>query len=489
MSNCGGDGLVLPEEGAPASIEIISGNGQAGIAGTPLSQSLVVEVTDTRDRPVASAQVEFTVESGDGQVTPAAGATNAEGRVGATWTLGPGAGAQRVRARVGEASSGNLVTTFDATALSGSGALLELVSGDDQTGSVGSPLAEPLVVRVRDGLGNPVNGIEIIWTVSAGTTDPTSTLTDAEGEASVQRILGPSAGDQSAQASADGLAGSPVTFIHHAAATSAVALAFSQEPLNGAAGVSLTPAVKVSVRDGAGNIVTSSTADITLSIGNNPAGGTLSGTTTVTAVAGVATFSNLSIDKVGNGYTLVAAGGGLPQVTSAPFDIASGTSNRLVFTAQPTSQVVGGTLTPPVQVTVQDVAGNPVTSANNQITLVIGENVGGSTISPSPAQGKRGKWRGDILQSPAQPCGLGLYPGGARLGVGQCRQRSVRYHPGGNHDDDLVQVTERFFQGGTIGDGELRRRRGGARERNAFRKRHRDRWSHQLRRDGGRRQL
>jgi len=38
-----------------------------------------------------------------------------------------------------------------------------------------------------------------------------------------------------------------------------------------------------------------------------PGGGTLSGTTTLSAVSGVATFSNLSIDKSGAGYTLTAA--------------------------------------------------------------------------------------------------------------------------------------------------------------------------------------
>ena len=45
---------------------------------------------------------------------------------------------------------------------------------------------------------------------------------------------------------------------------------------------------------------------MTLSLGNNPGGGTLSGTLTVAAVNGVATFNNLSINAAGSGYTLVA---------------------------------------------------------------------------------------------------------------------------------------------------------------------------------------
>ena len=48
----------------------------------------------------------------------------------------------------------------------------------------------------------------------------------------------------------------------------------------------------------------------TLSLGANPAGGTLSGGP-VTVARGVATFGGLSIDKAGTGYTLAATSGTL----------------------------------------------------------------------------------------------------------------------------------------------------------------------------------
>ncbi|MFD1808004.1 hypothetical protein ACFSHQ_07035 [Gemmobacter lanyuensis] len=47
---------------------------------------------------------------------------------------------------------------------------------------------------------------------------------------------------------------------------------------------------------------------MTLAIGTNAGSGTLSGTKTVNAVNGVATFSGLSIDKAATGYTLTATG-------------------------------------------------------------------------------------------------------------------------------------------------------------------------------------
>src|SRR6266550_2163971 len=52
-------------------------------------------------------------------------------------------------------------------------------------------------------------------------------------------------------------------------------------------------------------------------------GGTLSGTTSVNAVNGVATFSTLSINNAGNGYTLTASASGLTGATSTAFNITA----------------------------------------------------------------------------------------------------------------------------------------------------------------------
>ncbi|MBC8074861.1 MAG: hypothetical protein H7Y32_02195 [Chloroflexales bacterium] len=103
----------------------------------------------------------------------------------------------------------------------------------------------------------------------------------------------------------------------------ATALAFSTQPGGAQANQPLNPQPVVQVVDGAGQIITSFNGPITLSIGtSNPAGGTLNGTVTVNAVNGVATFTTLSISQAGS-YTLVANGGGLPSVTSAPFTITA----------------------------------------------------------------------------------------------------------------------------------------------------------------------
>src|SRR2546430_13169341 len=96
-----------------------------------------------------------------------------------------------------------------------------------------------------------------------------------------------------------------------------------------AAGAAITPAVQVTAQDAQGNTATEFTGNVTVAIGTNPGSGTLAGTATVAASAGVASFTNLSINKVGTGYTLTATGAG--SATSAAFNITAGTATALVF--------------------------------------------------------------------------------------------------------------------------------------------------------------
>src|SRR6266480_3330669 len=98
-------------------------------------------------------------------------------------------------------------------------------------------------------------------------------------------------------------------------------LAFTVPPTNAAGAQLITPPLQVTVQDASGNTVTSATDAVTLALGANPGAGTLSGTLTVAAVQGIATFNNLRIDRPGSGYTLAASAGGLSGATSAPFAV------------------------------------------------------------------------------------------------------------------------------------------------------------------------
>ena len=85
--------------------------------------------------------------------------------------------------------------------------------------------------------------------------------------------------------------------------------------------------VKVDVIDANGQVVTSYNGPVSVSLnqtGNaatNPAPATLGGTKTVNAVHGVASFSGLSVNEPGNGYSLGAAGPSGPTATSSSFSI------------------------------------------------------------------------------------------------------------------------------------------------------------------------
>src|SRR5436190_6917024 len=104
-------------------------------------------------------------------------------------------------------------------------------------------------------------------------------------------------------------------------------LVFTVSPTNAAGALPIAPAVQVAVQDASGNTVTSASATVTVALGANPGAGALSGTLTVAATQGIATFSNLRIDRPGSGYTLVASAAGLSGATSASFAVT------LTFTA------------------------------------------------------------------------------------------------------------------------------------------------------------
>ena len=158
-------------------------------------------------------------------------------------------------------------------------------------------------------------------------------------------------------------------------------MVFTLQPSNTVAGNAIDPAVQVSLLDAGGNIVTSATNNITVSIGVNPGGGTLSGTTTVAAVGGIATFSDLSINRTGIGYKFNVFAADFITVQSAPFDILAAAPNRLSFSIQPANTEAGVNFVPAPQVQVQDAFGNLITTATDFITLDIGSNPGAGTLS------------------------------------------------------------------------------------------------------------
>jgi len=154
----------------------------------------------------------------------------------------------------------------------------------------------------------------------------------------------------------------------------AAQLAFTAQPVGPyQAGETINAIPQITVQDSSGNTVTSSTASITLAIktGTGTPGATLSGTKTVNAVDGVATFSGLSVDLTGTGYQLTATSEGLTSADSDAFDVIASTPIRLAFITSPGDGAAGAELSPAPVVAVQDNYGNTATSYTAEVTVAI----------------------------------------------------------------------------------------------------------------------
>src|SRR3954454_24219396 len=162
----------------------------------------------------------------------------------------------------------------------------------------------------------------------------------------------------------------------------AAKLAFTQQPSNPTGGIAFTTQPKVTVQDAGGNTVTTDTSGVTLAIGTNPAGGTLTCTTNpLAAVAGAASFAGCKVDKAGTGYTLTATDGSLTTATSNSFNVTVGPAAKLAFTDQPGGATGGTAFTGQPKVAVLDAGGNTVTTDASNVTLAIGTNPGAGTLT------------------------------------------------------------------------------------------------------------
>jgi hypothetical protein len=98
-------------------------------------------------------------------------------------------------------------------------------------------------------------------------------------------------------------------------------LVFTVQPQTTQATVAMATPVIVKAEDGVGAVDTSYSDVITLSFSANPDGASLGGNFSVNAINGVATFSNLTVDKADTGYVLLATSGALTSAISSKFTI------------------------------------------------------------------------------------------------------------------------------------------------------------------------
>lgn len=191
----------------------------------------------------------------------------------------------------------------------------------------GTAMVPAVEIAVLDASDNLVPTAEVTVSLALGTNPAGGRLSGTLLATPVDGVAGfgdlsvdRSATGYTLVASADGLTSATSTAFDVDPGPAA-RLVFTVAPANGSPGSVITPSVEVAVQDALGNLASDSTVPVTVALGQNAGGGTLLGTATQPAPAGVARFSDLSIDQPGAGYTLTASSPGLAGATSPPFDV------------------------------------------------------------------------------------------------------------------------------------------------------------------------
>ncbi|NIQ55523.1 MAG: hypothetical protein GWN85_19240, partial [Gemmatimonadetes bacterium] len=148
----------------------MAGNNQTAEVGEALPQPFGARVANAAGTPLTNVTVNWSVESGGGTLTSPTSTTDGLGVAENRLVLGDAPGANTVRASI---SGTSLTATFTATATAPPPppdtvpAAIAIVSGDGQSGAVGSTLA-PLEVRVTNAAGEGIPGVEVTFTVTSG---------------------------------------------------------------------------------------------------------------------------------------------------------------------------------------------------------------------------------------------------------------------------------------------------------------------------------
>jgi len=239
--------------------------------------------------------------------------------------------------------------------------------------------AVQLAATPRDAGGAALQGRPVTWSsdnAAIATVTPTGS------------VIGVAVGTTTIRATSEGKVGTASIVVGPRPASR---LGFLVQPQGGTAGLPLGPAIQVAVQDNIGQTIPGATTSISLSLSDNPGGATLGGTLTANAVQGVATFADLTLDKVASGYTLRATAAPLSPALSNPFAIAAGAASQLAITTQPAGTAQSGIpLAPQPVVQLRDAFGNSVSQAGVSVTAALvgpGALLGGTTTVTTNASG------------------------------------------------------------------------------------------------------
>ncbi|MGH7499082.1 MAG: galactose oxidase-like domain-containing protein [Gemmatimonadales bacterium] len=242
-------------------------------------------------------------------------------------------------------------------------AAIRLVAGDAQSGVVGQPLADSLVVEVVDADGVPVHGMEVEFRVTAedpgAEVAPEKASTDPKGRAAARVVLGTVAGSWIVEARVTGAASQLLVArvtATAAAGTPDTVRAVSGQDQGGRVGSMLSDSLAVEVVDAFGNVTAGTEVSWEVS-----GGGTVSGATTMTAANGRAAVQRQLGSAAGDQATTATVAGvkGSP-VTFHHVAVAGDASALLPVSGGGQTEKVGTELRSPIVAKVVDPDGNAI---------------------------------------------------------------------------------------------------------------------------------
>jgi len=391
-SSISGDIVV---SAASASQLVLEQAPTTGIAGQALSPSVTVEVEDAFGNLATAntSTVKIALASGPGGFDTASTTS-------AAVTGGIATFSNLILDTPGQytfsLSDGKLTGATTGTINIGSGTASQLVLQQSPTsGTAGEALSPSITVAVEDAVGNVLTSDSSTVTVSIATgaggfdAGSTTSVTVVNGIATFSNVILDTAGSYTLSLS-DGTLTAATTGTITIVAGSATQLVLQQSPTSGTAGQALSPSVTVAVEDSFGNVITGDTSTVTVAVATGPAGFDAGSTTSMAAVGGVATFSNLLFDTTGN-FTLSVSDGGLTGATTGSITISPALASQLVLEQSPTTGTAGQALAPSLTVIVEDIFGNVVTGDASTVTVAVATGpagfAAGSTTSVTPVSG------------------------------------------------------------------------------------------------------
>jgi uncharacterized protein YhjY with autotransporter beta-barrel domain len=162
-----------------SSLQKTSGDNQNGNPGATIAPFVVTIVPPAGVTDLSGVPITFTITSGTGTLSVTSTTTDVSGQASTQLTLGLTPGTVTVVAQVTNGPSATFTALINGSLVA---TTLTIVSGDAQTLATGVP-SQPMVVVLKDG-GVPLPGQTITWSTNNGTVSPTSSVTNASGQAS-----------------------------------------------------------------------------------------------------------------------------------------------------------------------------------------------------------------------------------------------------------------------------------------------------------------